>query len=135
MTACIPGMYVRSSRACSHVPLELLSMLMSLPGKFEAPFLWQARAVDGGSPGQAETACQDVSKQRAPATEPGRCAQSKAEAAAGLAPQDSSGEAEAKVEADGRSVYVGNVDYAVTPEELQLHFQVLPCPAWGSACL
>lgn len=52
------------------------------------------------------------------------CLQSKAEAAAGLAPQDSSGEAEAKVEADGRSVYVGNVDYAVTPEELQLHFQV-----------
>ena len=50
--------------------------------------------------------------------------QSKAEAAAGLTPQDSSGEAEAKVEADGRSVYVGNVDYAVTPEELQLHFQV-----------
>jgi len=29
----------------------------------------------------------------------------------------------AKQEADGRSVYVGNVDYATTPEELQLHFQ------------
>jgi polyadenylate-binding protein 2 len=26
-------------------------------------------------------------------------------------------------EVDARSVFVGNVDYAVTPEELQLHFQ------------
>jgi len=26
-------------------------------------------------------------------------------------------------EVDGRSIFVGNVDYAVTPEELQLHFQ------------
>ncbi|KAI8464674.1 MAG: hypothetical protein J3K34DRAFT_111458 [Monoraphidium minutum] len=29
----------------------------------------------------------------------------------------------AREEADGRSVYIGNVDYAATPEELQLHFQ------------
>ncbi|KIY94017.1 Polyadenylate-binding protein 2 [Monoraphidium neglectum] len=29
----------------------------------------------------------------------------------------------AKQEADSRSVYVGNVDYGTTPEELQLHFQ------------
>ena len=31
----------------------------------------------------------------------------------------------AKEEADARSVYVGNVDYECTPEELQVHFQVL----------
>lgn len=30
----------------------------------------------------------------------------------------------AREEADTRSVYVGNVDYAVTPEELQQHFSV-----------
>ena len=30
----------------------------------------------------------------------------------------------AKEEADARSVYVGNVDYECTPEELQVHFQV-----------
>lgn len=30
----------------------------------------------------------------------------------------------AKEEADSRSVYVGNVDYECTPEELQVHFQV-----------
>ncbi|GAB4819314.1 hypothetical protein N2152v2_006360 [Parachlorella kessleri] len=28
-----------------------------------------------------------------------------------------------KEEVDGRSVYVGNVDYGCTPEELQMHFQ------------
>mmetsp|Transcript_2101 Transcript_2101/g.6262 ORF Transcript_2101/g.6262 Transcript_2101/m.6262 type:complete len:212 (-) Transcript_2101:234-869(-) len=35
------------------------------------------------------------------------------------------GEAEAadREEADSRSIYVGNVDYGCTPEELQLHFQ------------
>lgn len=32
------------------------------------------------------------------------------------------GDAE-REEVDARSIYVGNVDYAVTPEELQLHFQ------------
>jgi len=32
-------------------------------------------------------------------------------------------EAAAKEEADTRSVYIGNVDYATAPEELQLHFQ------------
>jgi hypothetical protein len=42
-------------------------------------------------------------------------------AAAAAAPD---GEQVAREEADGRSVYVGNVDYAVTPEELQLLFQV-----------
>lgn len=31
----------------------------------------------------------------------------------------------AKEEADARSVYVGNVDYECTPEELQVHFQVM----------
>lgn len=31
----------------------------------------------------------------------------------------------AKEEIDSRSVYVGNVDYATSPEELQVHFQVL----------
>ena len=35
------------------------------------------------------------------------------------------GEVEAadREEADSRSIYVGNVDYLCTPEELQLHFQ------------
>ena len=35
----------------------------------------------------------------------------------------------AKEEADARSVYVGNVDYECTPEELQMHFQVQIGPA------
>ncbi|KAJ8468400.1 hypothetical protein ONZ45_g17258 [Pleurotus djamor] len=30
---------------------------------------------------------------------------------------------EDKAAADGRSVYVGNVDYSATPEEIQVHFQ------------
>ncbi|RKP13045.1 hypothetical protein BJ684DRAFT_22900 [Piptocephalis cylindrospora] len=30
---------------------------------------------------------------------------------------------EDKAEVDARSVYVGNVDYSATPEELQIHFQ------------
>lgn len=30
----------------------------------------------------------------------------------------------AKEEVDSRSVFVGNVDYGATPEELQQHFQV-----------
>ena len=33
------------------------------------------------------------------------------------------GDAASREEADGRSVYVGQVDYACTPEELQQHFQ------------
>lgn len=37
---------------------------------------------------------------------------------------ESAEEQAAKEEADARSVYVGNVDYECTPEELQLHFQV-----------
>lgn len=37
---------------------------------------------------------------------------------------ESAEEQAAKEEADARSVYVGNVDYETTPEELQLHFQV-----------
>lgn len=32
-------------------------------------------------------------------------------------------EAADREEADSRSIYVGNVDYGCTPEELQLHFQ------------
>lgn len=39
-----------------------------------------------------------------------------------MAPAGSS-DATAKEEVDGRSVYVGNVDYSCTPEELQAHFQ------------
>eukprot|EP00191_Tetraselmis_sp_GSL018_P018586 CAMPEP_0177591408 /NCGR_PEP_ID=MMETSP0419_2-20121207/7981_1 /TAXON_ID=582737 /ORGANISM="Tetraselmis sp., Strain GSL018" /LENGTH=216 /DNA_ID=CAMNT_0019082147 /DNA_START=66 /DNA_END=717 /DNA_ORIENTATION=+ len=34
-----------------------------------------------------------------------------------------SGEPGSREEADSRSVYVGNVDYSCTPEELQVHFQ------------
>jgi hypothetical protein len=34
------------------------------------------------------------------------------------------GDQASREEADSRSVYVGNVDYACTPEELQQHFQV-----------
>jgi polyadenylate-binding protein 2 len=30
---------------------------------------------------------------------------------------------EQKEELDSRSVYIGNVDYSATPEELQVHFQ------------
>lgn len=39
--------------------------------------------------------------------------------AAGAADTD-----EAKQEVDSRSVYIGNVDYGCTPEELQQHFAV-----------
>ena len=35
-----------------------------------------------------------------------------------------SAEEASREEADARSVYVGNVDYGCTPEELQQHFQV-----------
>lgn len=42
-------------------------------------------------------------------------------AAPAAAPTDP--EQAAKEETDSRSVYIGNVDYATTPEELQLHFQ------------
>lgn len=49
----------------------------------------------------------------------------KAEAAKGEpATGETAEEQAAKEEADSRSVYVGNVDYECTPEELQLHFQV-----------
>ena len=41
---------------------------------------------------------------------------------------ESAEEQAAKEEADARSVYVGNVDYETTPEELQLHFQVSSRP-------
>ena len=34
------------------------------------------------------------------------------------------GEPGSKEEADARSIYIGNVDYSCTPEELQVHFQV-----------
>lgn len=36
---------------------------------------------------------------------------------------DGASDAAGKEEVDGRSVYIGNVDYACTPEELQAHFQ------------
>ena len=61
-----------------------------------------------------------VSIQAAPKAEA-----SKAEGAAGEGAEDQA----AKEEADSRSVYVGNVDYECTPEELQLHFQVPPLPS------
>lgn len=38
----------------------------------------------------------------------------------------------ASKEADSRSVYVGNVDYDCTPEELQRHFQVQISARWCS---
>jgi polyadenylate-binding protein 2 len=47
--------------------------------------------------------------------------QDKAQQEAGLAPSSTSDAA--KEEVDARSVYVGNVDYGCTPEELQAHFQ------------
>jgi polyadenylate-binding protein 2 len=34
------------------------------------------------------------------------------------------GEAGSKEEVDSRSIYVGNVDYTCTPEEVQQHFKV-----------
>ena len=50
--------------------------------------------------------------------------QDKVQKEAGLAPGGSgSGDAAAREEADARSIYVGNVDYSATPEELQMHFQ------------
>lgn len=50
--------------------------------------------------------------------------QEKVEKEAGLAPSGSASlDAAVKEEVDGRSVYVGNVDYGCTPEELQQHFQ------------
>lgn len=58
------------------------------------------------------------------------CVQAQPKAEGGLAKQPSGAAPEneedqaAKEEADARSVYVGNVDYEATPEELQLHFQV-----------
>ncbi|KIY97319.1 Polyadenylate-binding protein 2 [Monoraphidium neglectum] len=60
-------------------------------------------------------------KAQAPAAAAGAPAAVGAAAAAAAAVPDA--EQVAKEEADGRSVYVGNVDYAATPEELQLHFQ------------
>jgi polyadenylate-binding protein 2 len=47
------------------------------------------------------------------------CEQGKAEGKEG----DTAAEAADREEVDGRSIYVGNVDYSCTPEELQLHFQ------------
>ena len=44
-------------------------------------------------------------------------------------PIDSEEAERASKEADSRSVYVGNVDYDCTPEELQRHFQVLTLKA------
>lgn len=45
-------------------------------------------------------------------------------AAAAAAAGGSAADIAAKEEVDQRSVYIGNVDYTVTPEELQQHFQV-----------
>ncbi|KAL8149336.1 polyadenylate-binding protein 2-like isoform X1 [Apium graveolens] len=51
--------------------------------------------------------------------------QAKVEKEMGAVPDTSSGTATLaeKEEADARSIYVGNVDYACTPEEVQQHFQ------------
>ncbi|KAF8897299.1 hypothetical protein BD779DRAFT_1490112 [Infundibulicybe gibba] len=53
--------------------------------------------------------------------------QAAAEQDGSAADGDESGQAmeteEDKSQADGRSVYVGNVDYGATPEEIQGHFQ------------
>ncbi|XP_076891350.1 polyadenylate-binding protein 2-like [Bidens hawaiensis] len=52
--------------------------------------------------------------------------QAKVEKEMGSAQDDSSGASATlaeKEEADARSIYVGNVDYACTPEEVQQHFQ------------
>ncbi|KDD72350.1 hypothetical protein H632_c3475p0, partial [Helicosporidium sp. ATCC 50920] len=48
---------------------------------------------------------------------------SSGEGAGGEPAASSNADLASKEEADARSVYVGNVDYAVTPEELQMHFQ------------
>lgn len=54
--------------------------------------------------------------------------QAKVQEEAGLVTGDDAaltpGEEGSREEADARSIYVGNVDYACTPEELQVHFQV-----------
>eukprot|EP01099_Mayorella_cantabrigiensis_P004462 TRINITY_DN3366_c0_g2_i2.p1 TRINITY_DN3366_c0_g2~~TRINITY_DN3366_c0_g2_i2.p1 ORF type:complete len:195 (+),score=59.55 TRINITY_DN3366_c0_g2_i2:1-585(+) len=39
------------------------------------------------------------------------------------AEQELGGSGESSKEIDGRSIYIGNVDYGATPEELQAHFQ------------
>mmetsp|Transcript_8361 Transcript_8361/g.21414 ORF Transcript_8361/g.21414 Transcript_8361/m.21414 type:complete len:200 (-) Transcript_8361:3307-3906(-) len=53
--------------------------------------------------------------------------QAKVQEEAGLVTGDDAaltpGEEGSREEADARSIYVGNVDYACTPEELQVHFQ------------
>ncbi|XP_050223912.1 polyadenylate-binding protein 1 isoform X3 [Mercurialis annua] len=51
--------------------------------------------------------------------------QAKVEKEMGAVPDSSSGSATQaeKEEVDARSIYVGNVDYACTPEEVQQHFQ------------
>lgn len=53
--------------------------------------------------------------------------QAKVQQEAGLTADDDAvppGEPGSREEADSRSIYVGNVDYVCTPEELQIHFQV-----------
>jgi hypothetical protein len=53
-----------------------------------------------------------------------------------VAGDESMGDA-AKEERDARSIYVGNVDYGCTPEELQVHFgvRILPCSMDKCVCL
>lgn len=54
--------------------------------------------------------------------------QEKAQMDAGMAPAGGAGGAggseAAKEEVDGRSVYIGNVDYGCTPEELQVRMKI-----------
>eukprot|EP00899_Mesostigma_viride_P008493 jgi/Mesvir1/17645/Mv08863-RA.1 len=52
-----------------------------------------------------------------------RAMQAKVEKEMGTPAAASSDNPAAKEEVDARSIYVGNVDYSTTPEELQMHFQ------------
>ena len=56
------------------------------------------------------------------------------EAAAGA--DDEQAKLAAQEEVDSRSIFIGQVDYSATPEELQILFQVIcicGCHAWASA--
>ncbi|KAJ1564355.1 cytoplasmic RNA-binding protein, partial [Cladochytrium tenue] len=52
-----------------------------------------------------------------------RAMQEQVERDMNLTPTQEASSLEAKEEVDSRSIYVGNVDYSSTPEEIQAHFQ------------
>ncbi|XP_042413338.1 polyadenylate-binding protein 2-like isoform X1 [Zingiber officinale] len=86
--------------------------------------------VDMSQPGEADTKDLDEMKKRLKEMEEEAAAlremQAKVEKEMGGASQDSDGAAASqasKEEVDARSIYVGNVDYVCTPEEVQQHFQ------------